>query len=88
MQLFTTLCIALVHLVLAGFFSLCSWLETSLHQESRNSTSSLRMGKPASCDLGAGLQEVKSVAFSAELGGECAKHECLAGAGKVCGRLA
>lgn len=83
-QLFPTLCIALVLLVLAGFFSLCSWLKTSLHQESRNTTCSLTMAKTTSCGFGAGLEEVKSMAFSAELGGEFAKNECLAGTGKVC----
>lgn len=46
------------------------------------------MAKLASCDFGAGLEEVKSMALSAELGGESAKHECLAGAAKVCQRLA
>lgn len=85
-QLFPILCISLVLLVLAGFFNLLSLLEASLYQKCRNITCSLPMSKPASCHSGAGLAEVKSTAFPAELGGEFVK--CGQLAGEVCRRSA
>lgn len=78
--------ISLVLLVLAGFFNLLSLLEASLYQKCRNITCSLPMSKPASCHSGAGLAEMKSTAFPAELGGEFAK--CGRLAGEVCRRFA